>query len=508
MSQTVAVGERERVASDRWRRFAPVVIAACVFAGFWWWIGFASDAFLEADAYVHYTFSRFALAELARFVDVWGRPFCTAIYAPGAILLGRTGTRLTGLVIALVVALLAMRIAKRQGAKWPALAMIFTLAQPLVFAHSFSELTELPFAMLVGGAFLAYQARRFAVMALLVAMMPLSRPEGFGVALVALVGLVLHRRWLTIAILPLGVAAWSYAGWELYGEVGSPWRWLPDHWPYAAESVYPPGPLLQFVAALPAVVSPVVFPATVWGAVLCLRPLRRGLRAFVDDYRTRCDILVALIPLGVLVVHSLLYWRGLMASNGELRYMLTAAPFWGVLASRGWEWAAERLPVHHPHAWAGLAALAPMFVNAFVYKVYPLTVDDSWHVAAAVARYVKSDATEPSYPFVMASHPGVFFYLDVSPNDATRVRDMNVDSVAHPPSGTRLIWDDVYAQYNADRYRVVTEDAIRKAGWTPDPELQSVIDATILSQVPSTDWYGKFDAPKWLAFKSPEPAAR
>jgi hypothetical protein len=52
-------------------------------------------------------------------------------------------------------------------------------------------------------------------------------------------------------------------------------------------------------------------------------------RVFVNDHRARCEVLIAVIPIGVLVVHSLLYWRGLMASNGELRYMLTVAPFWG-----------------------------------------------------------------------------------------------------------------------------------------------------------------------------------
>ena len=59
------------------------------------------------------------------------------------------------------------------------------LAQPLLFLHSFSELTELPFAALIGLSFLAYQRRQFLLMAVLVAISPLSRPEGFGFLLLA-----------------------------------------------------------------------------------------------------------------------------------------------------------------------------------------------------------------------------------------------------------------------------------------------------------------------------------
>ena len=36
------------------------------------------------------------------------------------------------------------------------------------------------------------------------------------------------------------------------------------------------------------------------------------------------------VPLGILAVHSYLHWRGKMASNGELRYMLIVAPFWSI----------------------------------------------------------------------------------------------------------------------------------------------------------------------------------
>ncbi len=44
----------------------------------------------------------------------------------------------------------------------------------------FSELTELPFAFLLAAAFLAYVRRWFFLMAILIGLSPLGRPEGFG----------------------------------------------------------------------------------------------------------------------------------------------------------------------------------------------------------------------------------------------------------------------------------------------------------------------------------------
>ena len=46
-------------------------------------------------------------------------------------------------------------------------------------------------------------------------------------------------------------------------------------------------------------------------------------------------VLTAAIPLGVLLVHSLLYRLGKMASYGEPRYLLVVPPFWAALSAGG-----------------------------------------------------------------------------------------------------------------------------------------------------------------------------
>ena len=332
------------------RERVPIILSILIFASLSILCAGTSEGFLEADGCTHYMYARWAFEYPVYFVDIWGRPFKTALYAPAAATVGLIGVRLTSLAVAITIAFIAYFIARGQKYRWPALAVIFTFAQPVLFLHSFSELTELPFAMLLGAAFLAYQRRRWWALTVLAGLLPLSRPEGFGFVALAAVLLACHRKWLWVLILAVPVMGWQIAGSILYREPGDWWRWLAKHWPYAGDSLYAAGPIWHFVALLPAVVGPAIVPFVIVGM---LRQVHHEetkpegdssfLRSFVVNHLARCDVLIAVIPLMILVGHSVLYWLGKMASNGEVRYMLIVAPFWALLACRGWGWAWERM---------------------------------------------------------------------------------------------------------------------------------------------------------------------
>src|SRR6185312_11256437 len=173
--------------------------------------------------------------------------------------------RCVSLAIAILCADVAYQIARGQKLRWPVLALLFTLGQPLLFVYSFGEMTELPFALLIGFVFLAYQRKRFWLMACLVALSPLARPEGFGFLLLAALALLYQRRSQWILVLPIPLIAWNFAGWIVTNHQGRWYRWLIDAWPYASLSLYGHGNVLSFVAQLPVVVSPLVLPATLLG---------------------------------------------------------------------------------------------------------------------------------------------------------------------------------------------------------------------------------------------------
>ncbi|HEY1629640.1 MAG TPA: hypothetical protein VGF52_07255 [Tepidisphaeraceae bacterium] len=486
-----------RIASRRESDAWPITLAIGIFALFSIWAAITSYGFLEADSCTHYLYSRFAFQDPSLLVNVWGRPICTALYAIPATLFGRLGVRFTSLLVAIGIGLVAYRIAKIQNYRWPALALIFTLAQPLVFLHSFTELTELPFALMLALGFWAYQKRQWLAMAILIGLTPLARPEGFGFVALAALALIVHRRWWWLAVLPIPLIAWNHAGWVLFGSEGPWWRWLRDNWPYSAQSLYTPGSIFHFVMLLPAVISPLMFPALcigIWRALLPLPPGEgRGegalntqtsfqAQAPLTLFRTERElnqILIAAIPLLILVVHSVLYHFGKMASNGELRYMLVVAPFWALLAANGWEWIFTRMNWSAPLRAAGIAALVPALVNLFYWKVLPLRLGDDWNQARAIAAWYQHGELRKNYPFICAAHPALFYFLDMPMvNEKLGSLEWGPKNVDHPPAGTLLIWDSIYGVYNADIKRSINEARLQQAGWLiyelPHAEKESI----------------------------------
>ena len=467
------------------------IVAVAIFSALSLACALLSDGFVAADACTHYLYAKYAWVDPINLVDVWARPFCTALYALPAHWGGRLGVRLVSLAIAITCAWIAYGIAKGQGLRWPVLALLFSLASPLGFVYSFGEMTELPFAMLLGGAFWAFQSRRWFWAAVLVGLTPLARPEGVGFVLLAALALVVYRKWPGLLVLPIPLLAWDLTGWLITKRSSPWWRWLYDAWPWSSGSLYGHGNPLTLFAALPIIVTPMAVPAMLVGIGQSLD----AARLTGDRHLRLCRVLTAAIPLFVLVVHAALRWTGRMGSLGEPRYLLIAAPFWAVLTAGGWEWAFGRLNWKHPLLWAAAAAMLPMIVNAF-FPAVPIPLTDDWKTAKRFAAWYsapESQTLRKAYPNVVASHPGVFYFLNENPTGEARRGGFTQGIITAPPPGTLLVWDPIYALLNANFDDVATLQTIERAGWTPDPVLDELLNATDRSR-------------PWHAFRSPKPA--
>lgn len=461
MDTAVQTAADKTDAETRPRDWSALLWATVIFAGLSLWAGMVSPGFLEADACTHYQYARWCFAEPSYLVNVWGRPVCTGLYAVPALLAGRTGTKIISLLVALAIAATTYRIARLQKYRWPALAFIFLLAEPLVFLHSFSELTELPFALLMAVAFLAYREKRWWELALVAGVMPLSRPEGFGFIILAGLALLLHRKFHWLLLLPIPLLIWNFGGWLDYGQSGAWWKWLIHNWPYAAESLYKPGSIFHFLILLPVVTGPFIFPF-MWIGVA--KSGWKFAHFFSADHETRCDILIAAIPLAILLGHSILYCLGKMASNGEMRYMLIVAPFWALLGARGWTWIFQRFSWRSPIMFAGVAALLPIFANV-IYPVIPLRFDLNWQEAKNIAEWYEQTPIHEEYPKLLCAHPGIAYFLDISPADPDHMVPWKKQSITKNQQGVLLVWDDIYSLYNSNADLSVSRGEIARAGW-------------------------------------------
>jgi hypothetical protein len=445
-------------------------IGVVIFAAMSLWMAIVSKGFLEMDAQTHFMFARHGFREAHYLTNIWGRPLCTGLNLIPALLGGVLGVRVMSLLLAIGTGLVTYRIAQGQNYRLPAMATILLFAQPLFYLHSFSELTEIPFAFVMILGFWAYQSKHFLTMAILIAITPSGRPEGFFLIAMAAVALLVHGRWYYLFVLPIPMLIWSFFGWVTFGRPADQhwFLWLKINWPYSMESAYGRGPWYSFLVQLPVLLSPIVFPTIIFGVYVSLREaLRRGtgrLPAFLVDHRARCQLMMVFIPLFILVVHSILRTFGLMGSNGELRYLLCVAPLWALLCAKGWEWAWARFRLPAPFLCAALAASAPIYANCF-YRVVPLRIYESDLLGQAVSDwYKKTPGLEAAYPRMMASLPSVYFDLDVSQTDVKHGETWGLANVNKKPDGVILIWDK-NALANASKTMIVTQEQVDAAGW-------------------------------------------
>jgi hypothetical protein len=444
-----------------------LIAAFVLFSGLSIWASVNNDGFLEADGCTHYMFARFALERPYLLVDIWGRPLVTGMHAVPAYFFGRLGVRLTSLAIALLCAAATYRIAANQQYRWPAAAVMFLFAQPLMFLHSSSELTELPFALVVILAFWAYQKREFFVMTVLVAISPVGRPEGFGFVLLAIFALLCHRKWYWIAILPLPLLIWSWAGW-VHARPAGPngleidmpwWQWLIRNWPYEAESNYGRGPIWHYLSFLPVIAGPLLVPFALAGGWMAWRE-----KLFGRDHQSRCQFVITAIPFGILIVHSV-FWAFGKFSGGELRYHLVVGPFWALVAAKGYEAIACRLSLRRPMAIAAVLSVLPLGVNLF-YKVLPigLTSED---VAAKriVEQYLADPELQAKYPRVTTPVAGVYYFLDRCSSDYEKAGVWMRHAIEDPAPGQFLVFETILANFNSDKRMLIPQEVIEQSGW-------------------------------------------
>jgi hypothetical protein len=302
-------------------------------------------------------------------------------------------------------------------------------------------------------------ARQWWVFALICGAMPASRPEGAGFVLLAVTMLILHRKWYWIPLVALPVILWNTYGWIMWGSDAGPWHlWLVNQFPYSAKSLYAAGPIYRFLAVLPFVVSPIAVPAILIGSWGLLAAHWPRARAFLRDLESQVHLLLVAIPWGILAVHSYLHYSGKMSSSGEPRYLLAAAPFWALLAARGWMMMVERFRLPKPALIAGVCALIPVAVD-LTYPVVPIKRQPDALLCEEIAEWYKASPLSIQYPRVYGTHPLVYLYTD------RPIQDIRASVIANPPKGAFFVFDSLYASYNSDPGRKVTQAMFDAAGW-------------------------------------------
>jgi hypothetical protein len=308
----------------------------------------------EQDVDYHFLMARTAWVDHSYFVDVWGRPLFTTLFAPVA-LLGFVPARFFALAISVAAAWQTYRLAcdLRMSRAW--LVIPFLLGQQTFFELYTALFTETLFALVLVVAVRFHIRGRIKSGMLAASLLPLARPEGVFLCLfwglwilvrpegqtppcrLKLQGatsdgssttrnvdyLPVYRRIVSrlrsIVILASGVVIWWLVALLLTGDP----LFILHNWPATWHTdMYGHGSFLSYGQR-----------AQEFAGVILIVPFILGL---LRGFRSWSLSLITSAFLVVFLLHSIFVKYGLFGEAGFPRYMVLVAPAIAVLTLEGW----------------------------------------------------------------------------------------------------------------------------------------------------------------------------
>ena len=287
----------------------------------------------EQDIDYHFLMMRTAWVDHFYFVDVWARPFFTAIFAPVA-LWGFTASRFFALALSLALAWQTYRFACDLGVQRPWLAILFLIGQPTVFVLFSNLFTELPFALVLVTALRCDFCGRRKLGMLVASFLPLARPEGAFLCVfwglwfllqpdLKETGSPVHRwsaaRLPPILILGTGLFCWWFVALVITGDP----LFILHKWPATwHQDMYARGPFFSYALK-----------ARKFIGTVFIIPFLFGL---LEGFRSRHWALISSSFLLFVLLHSIFLKYGLFGEAGFPRYMASVSPAIALLTLKGW----------------------------------------------------------------------------------------------------------------------------------------------------------------------------
>ncbi|MDQ7778758.1 MAG: hypothetical protein RDV41_03485 [Planctomycetota bacterium] len=441
-------------------------VAACVV------FSFLAAGFYQKDEVLHWLISRYAWAHPWLFLDIWGRPLVTFLYAFPARF-GVLPARWLSILIGVGVIILTRRIAREMGLKSTIMTAFLTMTQPFFFLLSFCILTELTFALVLAAGMLLLLRKRLILSSLMISLTPLARPEGFPLVFLWACLILAGRkadsrteRLVSVLALAAGTFVWNLCGFIATSDA----LWLAHSFPWGGETgFYGHGSLLHYVAFLPVITGVAAFPFFVVGMT--------GMVA-----RRRFQFLFWIFN-GIFLVHMLLWTFGLMRSAGYVRYFVSVSPVIALISGYGWERAMDffrraeakpgmagrlrRLRLSLTAVVVLLATANAVVVAALLQPIEPLP--EQVCVGRAAAWHREHCATH-RVPQTFCSTPLFFFVSGLDRFDGAKHPVPTRENLSRAEPGSIFIWDSK-SSVREDRLTLVT---LTEMGWTVRAHFQAL----------------------------------
>jgi hypothetical protein len=412
----------------------------------------------EQDVDYHFLMARTAWVDHFYFVDVWGRPLFTTLFAPVA-LLGFMPARFLALAISVAAAWQTYRVAcdLRMPRAW--LVIPFLLGQQTFFELYSNLFTELLFALVLVVALRCHISGRIKSGMLVASLLPLARPEGvfvclfwglwiafdvwrleFGVrrsadresaANAREQSRIARTRSLpsamgAIVILASGVVIWWLAASLLTGDP----LFILHNWPATWHTdMYGHGTFLSYAQRSQEFVG-----------VILILPFFLGL---LRGFGTWSLSLITAVFLVLFLLHSVFVRYGLFGEAGFPRYMVSVAPAIAVLTLEGWN-AVFSVKILRPLATiAGWATVTFSILQSVHYLDGMIWARDAVAIDQIVDREWTRTYANKSMPGLIWSNGRMCIDLDRDLKDSPPAtnRERLMALLEKDPLGTIVFWD-------------------------------------------------------------------
>jgi hypothetical protein len=412
---------------DFWLSLITTVSLVAVFLSY----GARSTGTYFDDDIAHYLICHFSWRHPQLFLDTWGRPTFTLLYAPAAAF-GFSAVKVFSALLAGATCLLGAYLARLYGVRWSWLAAAFIGLQPEFLRQSFSCLTELSFAFVLGIALIAQKKHKWALMAAAVGWLPLARYEALPIVFMFAVILV-QKKKMAHLLLVVGPMFIQNSFWAL--KEAQPaylifpfdqllgWRMNAAMYDYGALGAF------HYIRLLPAAFGWIGLILACWGGAL-----REKLGTLQ---------LSVLLSVGTLSLTSWLLPSAGVA--GYARHLAGVAPAVGVLAAIGLEKMFRYLARRKTQAISlGLSAvlIGGLMVTAFS-SVRPFGLGRADRVALKAATWFKNSSYRDR--LVLGSHAYFVYGANLDRFDRHVFLRLTRQNLSQAPAGSIIVWDSHYS---------------------------------------------------------------
>jgi hypothetical protein len=292
------------------------------------WLRLASEGLLEmGDGVTHYMIARYAGRHPELFLDLWGKPLFTLLAWPFAQV-GHAGVALFNAVVACATAVVGTRTLRRAGGAAQLAYPLLVLLAPQYVLMVMAGMTEPLFGLVTVMAVRLLLDERHALALAVASLAPFARPEYVAFLPLVMLWTAYERRWRALPWAFLGLAAYALLAAMVKGDLL--WFWSGDPYQHA-DGVYGSGPLDFFVARAEMIYGRPLL--TLGLAALVLWPV---VHHFDRNERRahRLMLVTAMLPvLGIVAIHSWLWYTGIRGSAGLLRVVVTSIPLAGLFTA-------------------------------------------------------------------------------------------------------------------------------------------------------------------------------